>query len=225
MKELRVEVMMHRNQKRIGLFFRKDQELIAMVRTIPGCKWSATKKCWHIPFFDNYITSLNSKFHNKIKFTDFSRVTDTGYQTVENKQQLEKEITIPQAFFDQVKIRRLSSNTLSAYKSVLTKYLKYCETQKITPSPGNIRQYMIHLIDRHNISRSYQNQLINAAKIYFGAMQDVTIDPVYFQRVKKEKKLPVVFSEDEVRLLLRQVKNLKHRCIKHMSKKMISKLN
>lgn len=39
---------------------------------------------------------------------------------------------------------------------------------------------------------------------------------VYIQRPKKEKKLPVVFSEEEVKLLLNQVKNLKHKCILYL---------
>ena len=40
-----------------------------------------------------------------------------------------------------------------------------------------------------------------------------TADTYYFQRPKKEKKLPIVLSEEEITEILRQISNLKHKCI------------
>ena len=213
MKVIKVERIVHRNEKRLGLYFERDQAIIDMIRTISGCRWSATKTCWHIPYFEGYTTYLNNKFINKIQFLELNpKVNHSTKGKLQQLEKAEKEI-VPQSFFDQLKIKRLSYNTVSAYKSVLTRYLKYCEADKTEPTPQNIQQYLLYMIDKHNISRSYQNQLINAAKIYFEAVLGISMDNVHLTRVKKERKLPVVFSEDEVKLLLGQVKNLKHKCL------------
>lgn len=212
MKNIRVSKMIHHNEKRLGLSFEKDLAVIALIRKMPGCRWSATKRCWHIPYINNYEAFLNKKYANELHFYGLETTIATLPVKTTSVKAPVKEI-VPQTFLDQIKLRRLSHNTLSVYKSVLTKYLRYCETQNIQPSPQNIQQYMIYLIDQHNISRSYQNQLINAVKIYFEAELHMAIDPVHFKRAKKEKKLPVVFSEQEVVLLLKQVTNLKHKCL------------
>ena len=203
MKIIKVKKIKHHNENRLGLFFDKDLDIIAKIRLIPGCRWSATKRCWHIPYFEGYFDFLNNKYPSEIQFSELHIEKEVKGVNPNLKKEPEKDI-IPQAFYNQIKVRRLSKNTLSAYKSVLSKFIGYCNHKEILTSPDNLQQYIIYLIERCNISRSYQNQLINAAKIYFEAVHDISVDQFHFQRVKKDKKLPVVFSEDEVKLLLVQ---------------------
>ena len=63
------------------------------------------------------------------------------------------------------------------------------------------------------MSISYQNQAINSIKFYFRNVLGKELEKIHVQRPKKEKKLPEVFSEEEVALLLIQPKNLKHKTI------------
>lgn len=39
----------HRGERRIGVCFPYDQELIKKVKVIEGARWSASKRCWHVP--------------------------------------------------------------------------------------------------------------------------------------------------------------------------------
>jgi len=55
-----------------------------------------------------------------------------------------------------------------------------------------------------NTIRSYRSHFIRFLQTY------------YIQRPKKEKKLPVVLCEEEVVKILRQITNLKHKCIIHL---------
>ena len=66
---------------------------------------------------------------------------------------------------------------------------------------------------KSDVSASYQNQAINSIKFYFEAVLGRLLEPIVIQRPIKEKKLPNVLSEEEVTLILKQIKNLKHRCI------------
>jgi site-specific recombinase XerD len=42
------------------------------------------------------------------------------------------------------------------------------------------------------------------------------LEPIAIQRPKKDKKLPNVLSEEQVALILKQIQNLKHKCIPYL---------
>lgn len=48
------EEAVHRGERRVKLIFRYDPEVIKQVKKIPGCRWSQTMRCWHIPFCEDY---------------------------------------------------------------------------------------------------------------------------------------------------------------------------
>ncbi len=60
-------------------------------------------------------------------------------------------------------------------------------------------------------SSSYQNQVVNAVKLYFGNLEfkSLTLDQLH--RPRREKCLPNVISKESVRALLDSMVNLKHR--------------
>ena len=45
----KAELMVHKNKKRIAVYFEKDKELIARIKKLKGATWSASKKVWHLP--------------------------------------------------------------------------------------------------------------------------------------------------------------------------------
>jgi hypothetical protein len=48
----------HRGERRLSLKFRYDRELIEKLKKIPGCRWSATMRCWHVTFDKETIGKL-----------------------------------------------------------------------------------------------------------------------------------------------------------------------
>jgi site-specific recombinase XerD len=76
-----------------------------------------------------------------------------------------------------------------------------------------IRDYLLYLIEKRDVSISYQNQSINAIKFYYEQVLGRPVRTYYIQRPKKPKVLPNVLSEEEVLLILNKMENLKHRCI------------
>ncbi|MBV6472660.1 MAG: hypothetical protein JPMHGGIA_00918 [Saprospiraceae bacterium] len=46
---IQVNAISHRNQVRLGHWFGHDPGPAAVARSIPGARWSATLKCWHVP--------------------------------------------------------------------------------------------------------------------------------------------------------------------------------
>ena len=50
----------HRGGSQVALFFNYDGDLIARVKRIEGIRWSQSKKCWYIPYRDDYSKYLQN---------------------------------------------------------------------------------------------------------------------------------------------------------------------
>lgn len=212
-KIISVEKTVHKNKPRLKLLFDRDEALISEVQTIKDCRWSATLGCWHIPYYDNHLSFLNRKFNGKIRF--LPRQDSADKQTYPSqKAEPSRKVQVPQAFIEQMKMRRYSQNTIKAYTSTLARFLTFNADRKPEDiEPERIRKYILYLVEHTDVSASYQNQAINAIKFYFEAVLGRSLEPVVIQRPKKEKKLPTVLSEEEVARILKQIRNLKHRCV------------
>ncbi|MEZ5197706.1 MAG: hypothetical protein R2764_15345, partial [Bacteroidales bacterium] len=58
MKTIVIEKTVFRDEPRIKLIFDYDEDLIGLVKKIPGSRWSRTMRCWHIPSEDDVKYSL-----------------------------------------------------------------------------------------------------------------------------------------------------------------------
>lgn len=113
-----------------------------------------------------------------------------------------------------MRLKRYSQNTQRTYASVLSKFLQYWHT--VPPEDINneqIRDYMVYLVEKKHCSAAYQRQVINALKLYYGVCLGRELDEVVVTSPRRSKVFPVVFSEEEVTLLFKQVSNLKHRAM------------
>lgn len=225
MKITHNRVATHRNKKRILLIFDYDRDLIQKIKELHGRKWSKTKNCRHIPFQEDYNTYLNDRFNNEIRFLPYTnnevlyklknntkvQFTSTGKYKTESKN---KDIKLPKEFEDTLKLKRYSRNTVRSYISHFSQFLAYCtgrDPKEITDQ--QIREYLLYLVNTKKVSISYQNQAINSIKFYYEKVLGGQTSTYYLQRPKKEKKLPSVLSEEDVTIILKQIKNLKHKCI------------
>lgn len=119
-----------------------------------------------------------------------------------------------QTIEENMRIRRYSKSTISTYKSCIAKYLAYTQKQSLdATAEETVRLFMYEIVSK-GFSRSTQNQYINAIKYYLEKF--IRLDQKFFveiERPKKAKKLPKVFSRDEVKRIFAAVKNLKHRAV------------
>ena len=110
--------------------------------------------------------------------------------------------------------RRYSKNTIKTYCDSLQIFFKFNATE-------NLEQLTIeHLIKfnnehilKNNYSASYQNQVINAIKLFYRNRFNKTMEVDFIQRPRREKRLPNVLSKLEVKSILESPINLKHRAM------------
>jgi integrase/recombinase XerD len=113
----------------------------------------------------------------------------------------------------QLRLQRYSYNTVKAYKSFFIQFLAfYPDSDPKELKKADIMRFLLDSSEKKNWSDSTQNQAVNALKFYYEKVlgQERTF---YDLRPRKSRKLPNVFSEEEVITLFNVIKNLKHKTI------------
>lgn len=207
MHKIQIEKTTHCDIERLKIIFNKNDKILSEIKNIVDCQWSSTMRCWHIPDNNFNIELLSKMFAVKL-------LTKKPVMTVTSYKNEIKKSRVPSKCLEQMKIKQYSINTIKTYCSVLnTLFWFYKDIDPVCITDDHIQKYMLHLVELRQVTAVYQRQLVNAIKFYYEKVLGRTLSSMSMQRPRKPKKLPVVFSEDEVKHLLRQVTNLKHKCI------------
>jgi site-specific recombinase XerD len=114
-----------------------------------------------------------------------------------------------QRIADECKLRGFSRQTLKAYSYWIAKYLDFIIKNRFNLGNSSVRYYFLSLDLSVNSSR-----LCYAALRFFFANilnRPFTTDEIPIK--KKEKTLPKVLSKQQIKLILNETKNLKHKLV------------
>ena len=187
---LTVKLIRHRGESRIGLFFEKNADLIARVKKVEGSKWSQSLKVWHIP-----DTAANR----------------TRFKVVVNEPSAEGYLQLEQ-FQRYLRSKRYSESTVKTYSEALKSFLTFYKEKSVYEiTNDDVIIYNNSFILKNHLSSSYQNQIVNALKLYFTTQRGFKINIDQIHRPKREKTLPNVLSKEEVKKILEAHLNLKHK--------------
>jgi len=118
------------------------------------------------------------------------------------------------SFKNYMNFRRYSQNTIKTYADALEVFFRFYKDQ--APESLNIEDiinFNTSYILKKNLSASYQNQVINAIKLFYRNRFNRTMEVDFIQRPRREKRLPNVLSKNEVKSILEAPTNLKHRAM------------
>nr|WP_315255671.1 site-specific integrase [uncultured Flavobacterium sp.] len=180
-------------ESRIAIYFEKNYNWIDRIREQEGSRWSQTLGVWHLP--DTY--------ENRMLF-----------QIIEEPIKLPspKGIAQIEKFKCWLLSRRYSDSTITTYSEALKTFLTFYNDKAVTEiNNDDVIRYNNEYILNNNLSASYQNQIVNAIKLFFATVQDTKIELEKIHRPKREKLLPNVLSKAEVKLILNAHSNLKHK--------------
>lgn len=108
--------------------------------------------------------------------------------------------------------KNYAKNTLQIYTSQLNTFLHAFEGRDLKNIEHDQIINFIHKeVKNNNRSLSYQNQMINAIKIYYRVIHKREFNGSELPRPRKEKTLPNVLAKQDIELIFKQVKNLKHK--------------
>ncbi len=149
----------------------------------------------------------NKPIHTHGENEDFSQLKDKN----ENK---ENHLHYcPPEYIQLLETRRYSLNTARTYCALFADFTYHYRDRNLNDiNEKDIKDY-VHGIVKSGKSASYQNQVINAIKFYYEQVLDMPQRFYEIDRPNKERKLPMVMSEEEIMLTLNSIENLKHKAV------------
>jgi len=112
----------------------------------------------------------------------------------------------------ELKIRKYSRRTIKSYMRYNRDFLLFIGKKPEEVENEDIKKYLYHMVESKKVSTSTLNIIINALKFYYGEILKRKF--IYeVKRPKKDKKLPMVLSREEIKKILNAVSNIKHKAI------------
>jgi len=202
---------------------RYDQEWVSELRSYRHLKYDNIRREWSLMWSQLTVDSLSDYFASKgikviVKKPETPELIrelreDTGSDVRSRVLgvKAEKGIDEVRRYLSE---RRYSVHTLHSYISHLEFFFRYFDQK----DPGDITNrdievFMHDYIIANRYSASYQNQVISAVKIFYEIHGGRNINSSVFERPRRSRSLPKVFSKEEVMQIFNATKNGKHKLI------------
>ena len=117
-----------------------------------------------------------------------------------------------QRFIDDLRLKNFSDGTIKVYVHAVEKFARFLGRSPDESTAEDVRAFLIHGLDR-GLSRSYCVIQRNALRHLYQDTLRRTDELDGVPRPKRERRLPVVLSREEVQRLFAVVKNLKHKAL------------
>ena len=219
--------IIHINRQTIGLktyyyaSFPFNRNLYTLFSSLKNSTWDSFEKAWVIDEAAFPLENILAHFKDKAEFI----FQDKNLESVEYKNSLLRPIHFLepldklkkeaiQTFIRYLNSKRYSSNTIKVYSDSMSTFLRYFSMKDISDiSNDDLIDFNNNYILKNNFSSSFQNQVVNAVKLYFSVIQRKKIDVELIHRPRREKVLPNVLSKEEIKAILDAPYNLKHRAM------------
>ena len=112
-----------------------------------------------------------------------------------------------------MQLKNYSRRTIDTYLSCISCLSKYYKKTPDTINREEVIEYLYYLIQSGKASISVINQVISAYKVLISGVLEREWSGIKLPRPRTEKKLPIVFSKDEVFNIIAHTRNLKHQAL------------
>ena len=214
-KQIHLSAGSHRNVDVVFVSFERDEKLIAALKRMGNIRWSATLRKWYFPKAAFDLSKLKSAMNG------LAIIDDTLLNAVAQKMPDVQSDCIPSdilqglaEFKKWMLHKRYSNSTIKTYTEAAKSFLLFIQPTPATEANNcDIVRYVNDHILKNKLSFSYQNQMVNACKLYFREVIHSRLDVEKLERPRREHKLPNVLSKEEVKAILEAPTNTKHRAM------------
>lgn len=116
-------------------------------------------------------------------------------------------------FIEQMQLDGLGPRTIKTYVQCILSLAKYFNLSPDLLTIPQIRDYFLYCLNVRKLSKSWMNQTISALKILHVEVLKREWNKIDIPRPRREKKLFLVLSREEVRLILNVLPYIKHRAL------------
>jgi site-specific recombinase XerD len=213
---------------RLTVSFPYNPLFVKKIKTIPGYKWHPAEKNWSFPNSDETLEKIFKAFSGEeIQLDPALQVSTPVIARSETpspviargrnpRSNLKGSWQAPQSHFEDLRrellSRKYSYKTVKGYIYYNRDFLNFTDKSPANINDSDIKDYLLYLAEEKESATSTLNQAINALKFYYGTMLKRKF--VYeVKRPRKDKKLPVVLSKEEVANILSSIDNIKHKAL------------
>lgn len=215
-KKVILDATTHRGVYVVLIKFRFDNELAALVRKLPTAKWSNSNKAWTVPYSVEVLHQLKELFAPVCEIDAvILKQKVSAYRNDPKNKTLNADMTDKIEKYKQwLQSKRYSQSTIGAYTDALRIFLKFFHDKNVSEiNNDDIITFNNDYILKNGLSSSFQNQIVNAIKLFFKTVENKTIIIESIHRPKREKLLPNVLSKEEIKLILEAPAYLKHKAM------------
>ena len=177
----------HSGGRQIALRFDYIKSLIAIVKKLPGCARGKTHGCWYVP-------------NTRVMLKPIAKLMN------------DEQARVVRWFGKWMQSKGYSENAIMVYRDMLEVFFTFVGDKPVREVVNNdVIDFNSDWIIKTGRSESYQQQAVNAIKLFYGQIEGHKLKVDKLERVKLARKLPIVLSLEEVKALFESYDNLKHK--------------
>jgi len=225
LKNITLKHLLIGGHKMIGLKFYPDKVIQAMIKTLPGIKWSKEFDMVYLPNNKTNITTIYQTFKgvawidgkyffvNRPLRDPVDRHKQFSIQAYRDRSLDTDYRACPEAYLLKLELKKYSLNTAKTYIGMFEGFINYFKNEEITAlGEIEIRAYLSYQVSLGR-SDSMLNQIINSIKFYYEIVLGMPNRFYDIERPQVKERLPEVLSKEEIQKIISCTYNLKHRCI------------
>lgn len=206
----------------IGLEFKPDKVIQNLIKSFPEVKWDKNYQLAYIPNTPINLKSIYSTFSGiawidgKYFYKDKPLRAPLKQELLFDKSLFNKRQALPHykyapnEYINILESKKYSQNTAKNYILAFERFLNSINKPLIEVTEIDIQHY---LDTNNNRSKSWLHMSINAIKFYFEIVQNMPNRFYNINRPIPDKPLPVVLSKGEIKSILANTNNIKHKCV------------
>lgn len=199
----------HQGSDVIFLRFPFHREMNETLKRLKGLRWSSSCSAWYLPY----------SAQQKMELEMFLRMKGIYYTIADERREALPDLPLTtlhklDEFRAWMRSRRYSESTIGIYSEAMQVFLRFFiskEVEEITAY--DLITFNNGYILARKLSSSYQNQVVNALKLFFRIVKGSQMNMELLHRPKRERRLPRVLSKEEIRVILTAPRNIKHRAM------------
>ncbi len=225
-----LKTSIHKQSEVVQLHFKKDEKLLQLLRVNKDLRWSKTMGCWYLPYRSSIKNDLflcvrgvawldYKDLIMDLEPEPFLPLVGSGIQSKKESvlvctlQQLNTEAERKlREFTSWLRSKRYSESTIGTYSDTLKTFLRFYHDKAVCEITNkDVIEFNNEYILKNNLSASFQNQVVNAIKLFFRTIELKSLEVDLIHRPKRGHPLPNVLSKEEVKAILGAHNNIKHK--------------
>ena len=196
-----------------------NEQLFLKMRNLEDAKWNQIDKVWTLPKKATTLPLLFKTFRG-IAWIDMCELKadkkvinpQNRLRKIELEPLSEDRMMELSNFKKHLMSKRYSENTINTYSDALSLFLRFFHSKPIIDIDNeDLIRFNNEYILEQKLSSSFQNQVVNAIKLFFAVRKGKKLDPDLVHRPRPAKTLPNVLSKEDVKSILEAHNNLKHK--------------